>query len=462
MVADGRGWFWLGCNHGIFEIRQRELEQAMADTSVHLRPVVYGRNEGLSSLAALFSTGLPYTFPRAARTRDDRVWLLTHTGVVVADPKHLPLNAAPSVLLTRLAMDGRTVASYGSVAATQVAANLKTLSTPLRLPPGHRHLEFDYTAFHFRAPENLHFRYQLAGFDDGWIEAGTERHADYSRLAAGNYRLRVAACIGDGPWSEMPATLAIVVAPFFWQTWWFRLGGLLLFTSLVIALVRYLSLRRMRLKLRAAEQQAAIERERGRIARDIHDDLGNRLTKIQLLTGLLQQDRTAADKAATHVRQISSTAQAATDALDEIVWAINPRNDTLPHLIDYLGQFAVEFLRTAGIRCRVDLPQQPPSKSVSTEVRHNLFLALKETLNNIVRHAQATEVSLSVLATDESIRVIIEDNGRGFNGEVKNNGANGLENMRQRMAEIGGQFGIKSTPGSGTRVSFNGPWLAKG
>jgi signal transduction histidine kinase len=226
-------------------------------------------------------------------------------------------------------------------------------------------------------------------------------------------------------------------------------------------MVRYISFRRLHLKLRVAEQQAAIERERGRIARDIHDDLGNRLTKIQLLTGLAQRDRTTLDKTIAQVRQISSTARQATDALDEIVWAINPHNDTLPHLINYLGQFAVEFLRAAGIRCRVDLPDHPPAKSVSAEVRHNLFLAIKESLNNIVRHANATEVSLIVLVTDESISVIIEDNGCGFNGEVKSNGADGLENMRQRMVEIGGQFQIKSTPGTGTWVSFNGPWLDK-
>jgi signal transduction histidine kinase/ligand-binding sensor domain-containing protein len=462
IVADNAGWLWFGSDRGVFKIQRRELERAMEDHSLHLRPVVYGRNEGLSSLEALFSTAPPYVLPRAIRTRDGRVCLLTHTGVVVADPKVLPDNySAPPVLVTGVAMDGQTIASYGEVAPTQTVANLKTLSVPLRLPPGFRHLELDFTAFHFRAPENIHFRYQLAGFDNDWIDTGSERHADYSRLTAGDYQFRVEACIGDGPWSKTPATLAFTVAPFFWQTWWFRLGVLLLFTASVIAAVRYISFRRLRRKLRAVEQQAAIERERGRIARDIHDDLGNRLTKIQLLTGLAQRDRATPDKTVTHVRQISSAARQATDALDEIVWAINPRNDTLPHLIDYLGQFAVEFLRTAGIRCRVDLPEHPPVKSVSTEVRHNLFLVIKESLNNIVRHAQATEVSLIVLVTDESISVIIEDNGRGFNGEVKNNGADGLDNMRQRMVEIGGQFQIKSVPGSGTWVSFNGPWLAK-
>ena len=127
---------------------------------------------------------------------------------------------------------------------------------------------------------------------------------------------------------------------------------------------------------------------------------------------------------------ISSTVRQATDALDEIVWAINPRNDTLPNLIGYLGQFAVEFLRMGGIRCRVDLPEHPPVKSVAAEVRHNLFLAVKESLNNILRHAQATEVSLSFLITGETISVVIEDNGRGFDDKVNSNGADGLENMR--------------------------------
>jgi signal transduction histidine kinase/ligand-binding sensor domain-containing protein len=461
IIADDQGWLWFGSDHGIFKIPQRQLGQAVEDHNVRLRPIVYGRNEGLSSLEALFSTSAPLVFPRAICTRDGGVWLLTHTGIVAADPKVPSQEYPPPVLLTRVAMDKQTIAAYGSVASNHKAANLKASGIPLRLPPSHHCLEFDFTAIHFTAPENLHFRYQVVGFDNDWIEAGAERHADYSRLAAGDYQFRVQACIGSGPWSEAQSTVAFTVAPFFWQTWWFRLGVLVLFTGTVIAMVRYISFRRLRLKLRAAEQQAAIERERGRIARDIHDDLGNRLTKIQLLTGLAQRDRAAPDKTITHVQQIASTVRQATDALDEIVWAINPRNDTLPHLINYLGQFAVELLRTGGIRCRVDLSEHPPVQPVSAEVRHNLFLAVKESLNNILRHAHATEVSLSVLVTDESIRVIIEDNGHGFNGEVKNNEADGLENMRQRMGEIGGQFQIKSAPGTGTWVSFNGPWLAK-
>lgn len=460
MTADGRGWIWFGANHGIFKIKQRELEQAMEDRNVVLRPIVYGKNEGLASQEAVSSGNEPSTLPRAILSSDGRVWMLVHDGVVVGDPKNFPENTPPPfALLTGVMVDEQTIASYGGIGETQMVANLEKLKAPLRLAPSHHHLEFDFTAICFSDPNNVHFRYQLVGFDNGWIDAGTQRSVDYTRLTAGEYEFRVEACIGDGPWSEVPATVALIVVPFFWQTWWFRLGALLLFTLSVTAGVRYISFRRLHLKLRLMEQEAAVERERGRIARDIHDDLGNRLTKIQLLTGLAQKDRTTLDKALTHVRQISSVTLQATDALDEIVWAINPRNDTLPHLIDYLGQFAVEFLRTAGIRCRVDLPDHPAAKPVPAEIRHNLFLVLKESLNNVVRHANATEVFLAIRTEGESLSITVEDNGCGFNGEVRANGADGLENMRGRIKEIGGQFQVKSSPGTGTSISLRGSWL---
>jgi signal transduction histidine kinase/ligand-binding sensor domain-containing protein len=459
IVADDRGWLWFASSHGIFKLRQREIDQAMKDHHIVLRPVVYGKNEGLISQEALFSIASPFILPHAVRSADGRIWMLTHSGVVVADPDILSDNTnPPPILLAQVAMDGQVIASHNGFAPAESAAVPQTLNRQLQIPPSHRHLEFDFTAFNYRAPENLQFRYQLKGYDNGWSPAGPERTAAYSRLGAGDYQFRVEASVGDGPWSP-PATVDFEVIPFFWQTWWFRVSVVLAFTLSLIAIVRYVSYRRLRMRLHAMEQQAAVERERGRIARDIHDDLGNRLTEIQLLTGLAERNDEVPQNTMTHIHEISSAARQATDALDEIVWAINPGNDTLPHLINYLGQFATDFMRTAGIQCRLDLPENPPAKSVSAEVRHNLFLAIKESLNNIARHSNATEVSVLILATEKSLNVIIQDNGRGFAGDAKTDGADGLENMRLRIAEIGGQFQIKSTPGVGTSISFNGEWL---
>src|SRR4030095_9788844 len=145
-------------------------------------------------------------------------------------------------------------------------------------------------------------------------------------------------------------------------------------------------------------------------------------------------------------------------SLDDAVWAINPRNDSLPQLINYLGESAVEFLRTAGIRCHVDLPEHPPDWVMAAETRHHLSLVVKEALNNIARHAHATEATFSIRMTDETLTIALEDNGCGFE-EMPNDGqADGLRNMRQRMAEMAGTFEIKSRPGEGTRVSFMTPW----
>jgi signal transduction histidine kinase len=149
-------------------------------------------------------------------------------------------------------------------------------------------------------------------------------------------------------------------------------------------------------------------------------------------------------------------------SLDETVWAVNPRNDTVGDLIDYLGQFAVDFLQTAGIRCRVELPGECDGCHAPAEMRHNLFLASKEALNNVARHSQSTEAWLRVTNTPEELRIVIEDNGQGFDGAPVNGDADGLQNMRQRLAEIGGQCRIESRPGAGTRISFHYPWPRNG
>src|SRR5262249_51047492 len=209
-----------------------------------------------------------------------------------------------------------------------------------------------------------------------------------------------------------------------------------------------------RLHLRHLEQQAALHKERARIAKDIHDDLGANLTQISLLGELAQQDRAEPEKAAERISNISSTARQAIKSLDEIVWAVNPRNDTLGHLIDYAGQFALDYLRLAGIRCRLDLPEQTPPREVSTDVRHNLFLAVKEALNNIVKHAHASEAWLRVGAPNGALQIVIEDNGCGFDRPREDALSDGLRNMRQRLAEIGGECRIESKVGAGTKVTL--------
>jgi signal transduction histidine kinase/ligand-binding sensor domain-containing protein len=446
IIADGNGWMWFGADHGIFKVRQQELESVMDGHRARLQCIHYGRDEDLPSLQANFgdSSG-------SLRTSDGRLWMPMRSALAVIDPEKISANKAlVNARLEKVIVDDTIVGLYGGVLPVRNAMDLNLPHNRLKLPPGYHRLEFDFTAPNFTAPENIHFQYRLQGYDSHWTMADPQRMAVYPRLPSGNYQFQVSACNSDGVWNDAGAVFAFNIAPFFWQTWWFRFSAILLFTALVVAVVRYLSFRRLRLKLQKLEQQAALDKERARIARDIHDDLGGRFTEIELLVELTK--RTPPEKLNGEMHQLSTTVRQAGQSLDEIVWATNPRHDTLPHLMDYLSQYATRFLKAAGIRCRVDFPDKFPPQSMPPEIRHNLFLTVKEALNNAARHSEATEIWLRASFTETSLTIVIEDNGKGFADVSNALDADGLGNMRQRMEEAGGRFQLESKAGSGTRI----------
>ena len=226
----------------------------------------------------------------------------------------------------------------------------------------------------------------------------------------------------------------------------------------IFAAVRFVAVRRLRVTVARLEKENVVQKERARIARDIHDELGARLTQISLLTELTQQAIAEPAVTGNHINQIAGLSRQGIKSLDEIVWAVNPRNDTLADLLDYAGQYALDFLRAAGVRCRIDFPAAPPVRELSGEVRHGLFLAVKEALNNIVKHAHATEVSLQAAVDEKGLRWEISDNGRGFEMSPDNALADGLRNIQKRLAEMGGRCEIISRVGGGTRVRLEIYW----
>jgi signal transduction histidine kinase len=331
----------------------------------------------------------------------------------------------------------------------------------LKLGPVRQRVDFAFSAPAFSAPENVHFRHRLEGYDGEWTEAGPQRSASYARLPAGSYRFLVEARNSDGVWSERPAALAVVIAPFYWQTWWFQLFAVAGFTAVTAFVVRRVSHQRLQRNVRELRQQMALEKERARIARDLHDDAGNRLTRVLLLSKLALREREHPERTAAHLTQLSDAAREANAALDEVVWAVNPHNDTLPELAERLAQFANELCQPAGIACVLELPPQIPERNVPTDVRHNLFLAAKEAIHNAVQHAQANEVRFRVEVSDTKLVMTVADNGRGLRSGGSERGEDGLRNLRARMEEIGGRLEIESTSGAGTRLVFSYPWPAK-
>ena len=284
----------------------------------------------------------------------------------------------------------------------------------------------------------------------GW---GGPGEAGYSYLPPGQYQFRVQAVTETGEWTGAIISLPITVAPPFWQTPWFRSSVLVLVVGALLAAVRYATWRKMRLRIELLDQQHALEHERTRIARDIHDDLGANLTQIALLSELAQTDLDQPAQARSHLRQIFTTAGAMARQLNEIVWAITPANDNLEQFVSYMSKYAQDYLRVAGIRCRLEVPESLPEYPMSSAERHDLFLAAKEALHNVVKHAHADQVWLRLKVQEGALVLVIEDNGNGFRepvGTVKT--GHGLANMRDRLKYVGGTFEQQSEVGLGTSV----------
>ena len=264
-----------------------------------------------------------------------------------------------------------------------------TAREPLRIEPGQHRIEIDYTALSFMAPERVRFRYQLDGFETHWEEAGARRSADFTYLPPGHYVFHVTACNNDELWNDRGADFAFQLLPHFWQTTWFLILGAATIMVCAGLGVHLDARRRLRRKLELLERQRAIERERSRIARDIHDDLGASLTLISFLTDAVPTDTVSPPQAGEALRRIFSISRQLVQALDEIVWAVNPRFDTSESLATYLGNVAQDMLETAAVRYRLNTPVCLPVRPLTTEVRHIVFLAFKEALNNVLKHAAA-------------------------------------------------------------------------
>ena len=288
------------------------------------------------------------------------------------------------------------------------------------------------------------------------IGRGHDAALSFRTLPVGNYMFRAWATDELGRPTGPSLRLPIEVRPPFYATTWFRLCGASLVVAALLGGVRYFTWRKLQREVQRLEQRRAVEEERTRMARDLHDEMGARFTQISLLAGRALEAAPADGAVQEPLRHINGAVKELAAALEEIVWAANPSHDSLEGFSNYLSQYTGAVLRDAGLRCRLDIPTLLPTRTLPSGLRHRLMMVVKEALNNALKHARASEVRVQLELDGERLRVTVADNGNGFDPAAVKRG-NGLDHSVRRMEEVGGSCVVDSVPGAGTHVRLNVP-----
>lgn len=292
------------------------------------------------------------------------------------------------------------------------------------------------------------------------IGRGSDAEVTFRALPVGRYVFRAWATDELGRPTGPSLRLPLEVRPAFYATAWFRLLAVGVIGAGLLGGVRYFTWRKLQRELQRLEQRRAVEEERTRMARDIHDEMGARFTQISLMAGRALKSAPADESVREPIRNINGAVKELAAALEEIVWAANPSHDSLEEFSNYLSQYTGAVLRDAGLRCRLDIPTLLPARTLASGLRHRLMMVVKEALNNALKHARATEVRVQLEFDGECLRVMVADNGDGFDRATVKRG-NGLEHSGRRMEEVGGTCVVESRPGAGTCVRLSVPLPAE-
>ena len=309
----------------------------------------------------------------------------------------------------------------------------------------------------FANPLKNHYYCQLQGIDTGWRYMGTRGEVQYANLSPGKYTLLLKATTANETAANQTEKLVFEIHPPFWKTGWFITLMALAISSLFFAGVRYISQRNLKEKLLRLEKKQAVEKERNRISQDMHDDLGSGLTKIAILSEVVKKQMQEPEKAREQLENISRSSRELVDNLQDIIWVLNPRNDTLENLGAYIREYALKFFEPFETQLQFHYPDQVPTTRLSEETRRNIFLVIKETCNNIARHAWCNTVTIAMRQEPGAIVFSITDDGKGFDTDRVRQFGNGILNMKNRMEQIGGTYAISSAPGKGTTTQIRIP-----
>jgi signal transduction histidine kinase len=433
---DDSGSLWMCCNRGVFRVSLKELNDFADGRIKSVTSFAYGVTDGMLSRECNAAS------PAGWRTRDGRLWFPTIKGIVAIDPRRL--NAQPP----QLAIEGVTVAR-APVATDQA----------VQLGPGQGDLEIHYTGLSWSRPQQIRFKYQLIGLDQTWVEAGTRRTAYYSYLPPGSYTFKVIADNGEGVWSTAGKSLRVVVLPPFYRTWWFltlaACGAVGAVQVGYKVRVRRLRQRQLAQESFARQLIASQENERKRIASELHDSLGQSLVIIRnwALLGAAQLGEQA--PAREELDEITTTASRAISEVREIAYNLGPYHLDRLGLAGTIQDMVNRVAQASKIHFTTEL--EPVEGVLMRETEMNLYRIAQETINNLVKHSQASEARVTLSRESGKVRLTVADNGQGFDPhQTAGSGSSGfgLPGIAERVRLLRGVWEVHSAPGQGTRIEI--------
>ncbi|MBS1600227.1 MAG: hypothetical protein JST75_18510 [Bacteroidetes bacterium] len=458
MTLDSSNNIWIGTrNSGIYcvemdkmkikSIRQYSIREGLTDNFVYSlacdghNNIWAGTQNGLDKINCI---GNKCSIENITRNNNifqtifhvdidskNTVWAVGNEGsaIKVINSDRQPGNFTPNLLLTSIRVNG---------------TNLDVNSIPSHFSHLQNNISFNLAAPSFIDEKSINYRYQLNGITDtSWSEPSNKASFDFLNLDPGHYKLIVKAIFPSMKYAEKSLSFPFIIDPPFWQTWWFRLIVFLGVAVVILLLIRSYVKRKLKNQRTILERQQAIEIERTRIATDMHDDLGAGLTRIKFITENILE-KTQDEKVRPDVEKLKKSSNELVEKMSEIIWAMNEKNNTLEDMLFYLRSYAVEYCNENNLACSFSLPEIIPANMVSGRVRRNVFMIVKESLHNVVKHATAKQVSITI-DTGENLLVRIADDGSGFGKQEARTG-NGLINMKKRAEAMQGKLIIQNNP----------------
>ena len=390
---------------------------------------------------------------RCAKDRNGKHYYSTVGGYIYFNPEDFYKYSQPSkVVINKLEIPNQKVIYSPSQAS---ADSGYVLNKPLEYTDK---LVFDHSQNMFKlrfalldlsVPEKNKYKYMLEGFNDEWIDAGTNNEATFTNLSPGSYTFKVIGCNSENVWSDVPAVMDIIILPPWWATWWFRL-----FVAFLIAAILY-GIYRIRV-----QQMLHVERMRNDIAQDLHDEIGSTLSSTALYMTVIQKTiNNIPAKANALLEKVIDNTSEMMENMNDIVWATKTDNDSLQKLINRMRAFAVNTSEAKGILLNFNVDVEYDEKRMTMEQRKNVYLFFKEVVNNAIKHADCNTIDVNIIASKSKFRLEVTDDGIGFEVSKESQksdalGGNGLQGMRVRAEHIGAEIDIKSKLGAGTSITL--------